>query len=132
MRLGDLLERNAELAREPVEAPALEQRQVVAHDARRQRVVARPSWRSWISRHSARSRAATPGGSNSWMRRSTRSHGVDVGPDVREERDLLERQREVAVGVEAADDERAELLLGVGHVGQPELPHEVVGQQRAA
>ena len=134
VRLGDLLERDPELACASLSKRRLSSSgEVVAHDARRQRVVGAVRAGAAGSAGTPAGRArATPGGSNSWMRRSTRSTRLGVRPDVGEEGDLLDRQREVAVGVEVADDERAELLVGVGQVGQPELPDQVIGQERAA
>ena len=102
---------------------------MIAHDARRQRVAGDPSWRSWISRHSRRSRAATPGGSNSWMRASTRSTISTSGQVSARNAISSICSGEVAVLVDVADDHRADLLLRVGEVGQPELPDQVVGQR---
>src|SRR6266404_3015182 len=85
---------------------------------------ATPSWRSWMRRHSARPRAATPGGSKSWRRPSTRS---TTSPTRRRR---WARSSSEAVLVEASDDERAHLLLLVGEVGEAELPHQMIGEER--
>ena len=129
--LGDLLHRRAELAREAVEAPALEHRQVVAHDARGQRIVGEAELAQLDQQALGQAARRHPGRIELLQ---THQHALDhrgIGPHVGQERRLLERHGEVAVLVEAADQDRADFLVRVREIGEPELPHEVIGQEGA-
>src|SRR5262249_57313235 len=113
--------------RQLVEATALEERQMIADDARGKRIVAEPEL-AHLDAQALRQVA----GRDTWGIEilDPPEHTLDrfgVGPDVGEKGNLLHRQREVAVRVEAADDEPAELLVGVRHVEEAELPEQVVG-----
>ena len=68
-------------------------------------------------RHSRRSRAPTPGGSNRCTRLSTRS--TCSASDLELRRQLCQRGFEVAVVVEVVDDRRADPLLGLVEARQP-------------
>ena len=129
-RLGDLLDRDAQLARQPVEAAALEHGQVVAHDARGERVVGHTQLAE-LDEQALGEAAGRHAGRVEVLEAAEHTlHDLDVGPGVGEEGDLLELERQEAVLVEASDDERAHLLLLVGEVGEAELPHQMIGEER--
>ena len=83
-----------------------------------------PRFCNCASRHSRRSRAATPGGSKRWTRASTRSTSAAFDFELR--RQLFDRGFEITVLVQVVDDGRADLLIALAQVRHPELPHHVV------
>ena len=87
-----------------------------------------PMCRSCSSRHSCRSRAATPIGSKPWTSFSARLDFLDRPRPHRG--DLVERRHQHPVVVEVADDGGADLaqLAVVGQ--QRELPQQVIGERR--
>ena len=94
----------------------------------------RPSWRSWMQQALGEvARARRPGGSKLLDARAARARRSSMsGQTLARNAISSTRQREVAVLVEVADDQRADLLLGVGEVGEPELPDQVVGERACA
>ena len=99
---------------------------VLAHDDCRQGVPSCFRCLSWRSRHSSRSRAATPTGSNPWTNVEGFLQLLSVV--AADGLNLLGGRAQIAIAVDVADDRPAELLDAIGRCRQIELPDQVIRQ----
>src|SRR6185369_17208960 len=106
----DLLDRHGELARQPVEAPALEHRQMIADNSGGKRIFREAQLAQLYEEALGEVARGDAGRVELLDATEDAPHDVDVRPRVGEESDLLGLDGEISVLVEAPDDDRADLL----------------------